>query len=243
VVVVPNVAVEVQRVAAAHNAGVSPSGAVGAHTEAPVPDEERVVLICGQALPCGVAGSHFFHAVPVSLPALVLLLCQAELVDRFAPAVRFFPDDYFVQAAPGVPVAENVRHLNQVSLALQWASALAVHLFPGGHELLLVEMTGWAVRDAGRESYFFQPSDYRYPLDLPDRASDVPAGRRLLWIAFLVHPKSYFRATLRVVDHVHSELETVEVRRQAARPDSALPRQSVARAIRPPELPEPAAPQ
>lgn len=125
--------------------------------------------ICAPALPCGAARPQFFHAVPVSLPALALRLSQAELVDRFAQAVRFSPDDHFVQVSPGVPVAENVRR----------ASTLAVHSLPEHHELPLAEMTGWGVRDAGRESYFYQALDCRYCLALPVPALGVPDGRPL----------------------------------------------------------------
>jgi hypothetical protein len=64
---------------------------VVAHTEALVPNEEWVAQLC----------------------ALALRLCQAELVYRFAQAGRSFPDDHFVQASPGVPVAENVLQLKE----------------------------------------------------------------------------------------------------------------------------------
>jgi hypothetical protein len=108
VVAAPNAAVTVRTAVA-----VAPNAVVVAQTEALVPNEEWMAQICAQALPCEAAGSHFFHAVPVSLPALALRLSLAELVDRFAQAVRFFPDDHFVQASPGVPVAENVLHLKE----------------------------------------------------------------------------------------------------------------------------------
>jgi len=133
--------------------------------------------------------------------------------------------------------------LKEVSLALQWASALAVHSLPERHELPLAEMTGWGVRDAGRESYFYQALDCRYCLALPVRALGVPGGRTLRWDAFQLCLKTNFPSAARAVDHVHARLENDEVRHQVERPGSALLRQSVAPVIRPQELLAPDAPQ
>jgi hypothetical protein len=246
VAVAPNaVVVAPNAVAAAANAAAAAPNAVAAAPNAVMaaPNAVAAAQICAQALPCGAPGPHFFHAVPVSLLALALRLCQAELVDRFAQAVRFFPDDHFVRASPGVPVAETVLHLKEVSLALQWASALAVHLLPERHELPLAEMSGWAVRDAGRESYFHQPVDCRYCLALPVRALGVPAGRPLPWDVFQLRLKTNFPSAPRAVDHVHARLENDEGRHQVERPGFALLRQSVAPAIRPQALLAPDAPQ
>jgi hypothetical protein len=91
VVAVQSAVVAVQSVVVAQNAVVAPSAVVVAHTEALVPNEEWVAQLC----------------------ALALRLCQAELVYRFAQAGRSFPDDHFVQASPGVPVAENVLQLKE----------------------------------------------------------------------------------------------------------------------------------
>jgi len=60
---------------APHAVVVAPHAVVVTHTEALVPNEERVAQICAPALQCGVARPHFFHVVPVSLPALALRLC------------------------------------------------------------------------------------------------------------------------------------------------------------------------